>query len=148
VSALAFAPDGRRLATAGADHVARVWDAPTGKELLTLVGHGGIVSGVAFSPDGKLLATSGHDQTVRMWSAEDGRPLRVYRGHTFPVLSVGFSADGRLLAAAAADGTVKLWDAARDQEATALALGNEIVFALAFDPRGKGLAVGGQGLRV
>ena len=43
----------------------KVWDVMTGKELLTLSGHEGRISGLAFSPDGKRLATAGDDGTRR-----------------------------------------------------------------------------------
>src|SRR5262249_50658715 len=51
---VAFSPDGTRLATA-AGEAARLWDAHTGRELLTLPGHKDGVSCVAFSPDGTRL---------------------------------------------------------------------------------------------
>ena len=46
---MAWSPDGKRLATASDDHTAKVWDAATGKELLTLRGHSGFVYSVAYS---------------------------------------------------------------------------------------------------
>ena len=55
---MAFSPNGKYLATGSDDNTARVWDAKTGKELLTLRGHAGYVPSVAFSPDGKQLATA------------------------------------------------------------------------------------------
>ncbi len=55
---LAFSPDGRRIATAGADRTAKIWDAGTGKLVYTLGGHPFEVNGVAFSPDGKWIATA------------------------------------------------------------------------------------------
>jgi WD40 repeat protein len=54
---VAFSPDGQRIASAGADHSAKVWDALTGHELLTLRGHDEPVIGVTFSPDGRYLAS-------------------------------------------------------------------------------------------
>jgi hypothetical protein len=56
--AWAWSPDGKWLAAAGSsDRTAKVWDAATGRELLTLSGHRGDVNSVAWSPDGRRLAT-------------------------------------------------------------------------------------------
>jgi WD40 repeat protein/TPR repeat protein len=52
----AFSPDGKRVATGGADRLARVWDAATGA-LLMAIKHPDSVAGVAFAPDGRRLAT-------------------------------------------------------------------------------------------
>jgi WD40 repeat protein/serine/threonine protein kinase len=64
-----FSPDGRRLATAGADGAVKVWDLATGQETLTLKGHASIVTGLAFSPDGHRLMSASADGTVRVWDA-------------------------------------------------------------------------------
>jgi WD40 repeat protein len=65
---LAFNPNGKRLASAGLDHV-NLWDVSAGEELLTLgAGLGGFRS-VAFSPDGNQLAAAGTDGFIRIWDA-------------------------------------------------------------------------------
>jgi tetratricopeptide (TPR) repeat protein len=55
MNALAFSPDGERLATSSEDQTVKVWDATTGHEALVLRHHPDGVSSVAFSPDGRRL---------------------------------------------------------------------------------------------
>ena len=80
VNGIAFSPDGARLATASWDRTARVWDAASGRELLTLSGHTEGVHGIAFSPDGARLATASWDRTARVWDAASGRELLTLSG--------------------------------------------------------------------
>src|SRR5262249_13610315 len=72
VSALAFSPDGQRLASGGHERPIKLWDMDKGDETLTLRGHTSGILGLVFSPDRRWLASSSVDWTVRI---EDGRPL-------------------------------------------------------------------------
>ena len=75
VISLAFAPDGKTLATAVGNRPGTerepglivLWDMTTGQRRLTLTGHTNEVLSVAFSPDGNLLASGSGDRTVRLW---------------------------------------------------------------------------------
>jgi WD40 repeat protein len=73
VFAVAFHPDGRRLATAGRDRAIWLWDLARGEEVARLPGHTSYVWSLAFSPDGATLASGSGDFTVRLW---DTAPLK------------------------------------------------------------------------
>jgi WD40 repeat protein len=117
---VAFAPDGRRLASASHKTV-RIWDAASGAELAILCGHEDGVNGVAFAPDGRRLASASRDGTVRVWDAASGAELRRHVHHLFDsVEAVAFAPDGRRLASVTGDRTVRVWDAASGAELAVL----------------------------
>ena len=75
MNAMALSPDGTRLATGGyQDHVVRVWDVASGRELQDFGGHTDTVAALAWSPDGSTLASSSWDKTIRLWEV-DGTEL-------------------------------------------------------------------------
>jgi WD40 repeat protein len=111
-------PDGSRIATAGADGSVRIFDAETGKQLLSLrhqhcVPHGlCVVNRAVFSPDGSKIATTGWDATVDILDAKTGRQLRVLRGHEPGFLGtyvVEWTRDGTGLLSTGHDG-MRIWD--------------------------------------
>jgi WD40 repeat protein len=135
VEAVRFAPDGRRLVTAGLDRTVHVWDAGTGAALAVLTGHGGSVDDLAFSPDGRLLASASQDATVRLWDARTLRLLETLP-HASLVYAVAFSPDGTRLAAGCEDNTIRLWDMATRREVAELRGHTAYVHALDFGPDG------------
>ncbi len=117
VTAIAWAPDGTRLASASYDSTVQVWDVATGRHALVYRGHitpqgdMPIIWGVAWSPNGKQVASASADATVRVWDASTGKTLFTYSGHSGSVHAVAWSPDGKRLASASSDGTVQVWDA-------------------------------------
>jgi WD40 repeat protein len=142
VTGVCFSPDGKRLASAGPDGTAKVWDAKTGKEVLTFIGlkKGGIF-GVCFSPDGKRLALAGFG-TMKVWDVKTRKEVLLLRGQNNGVASVCFSRDGKRLASAS-NQTVKVWDAETGEEVLALKGPRDTVLSVCFSPDGKRLASAG-----
>ena len=85
-----FSHDGSRIATAGDDSTARVWDARSGKCILILRGHSGALRCSAWDPGDARVAAGGDDGTVRIWSADDGKLLFLLKGHGSPVEGMEF----------------------------------------------------------
>ncbi len=66
-----LSPDGTKVITTNlSENIARIWDAITKKEIITLSGHTNTISNASFSPDSKRVITSSQDGTVRIWNAE------------------------------------------------------------------------------
>jgi WD40 repeat protein len=117
--ALAFAPDGRYLASwRVTDNAVHVWDVVKGKEHRRLPGQG-IGFGFAaravcltFAPDGRTLAVGGMAgaNEIQVWELATGQVRLRLSGHRGPVTALAFSPDCRLLASGSADTTVLIWD--------------------------------------
>jgi WD40 repeat protein len=76
-----------QLATASFDGFAKVWDAQTGEELMTLYGNTSKVFGVSFSPDGKHVATAGGDGTARIYTLDTEELTNLARSRVTRALS-------------------------------------------------------------
>ncbi|WP_026734639.1 NACHT domain-containing protein [Fischerella sp. PCC 9605] len=109
VLAVGFSPDGKLLASGDYDGVVCLWEAASGREILTCKGHTNSVCAIAFSPDGQILASSSADQTVRLWHVHSGKCFHTLQGHISWVRAVAFSPDGQILASCGDDQTVRLW---------------------------------------
>jgi WD40 repeat protein len=141
--ALAYSPDGRRLAGTRTDLTAiTIWDPQTHRQIARLAGHTAPVYVVAFSRDGGRLASAGHDRTVRIWDVTTGKCLAVLGGHTDQVFALAFHPDGTRLASAGRDRAIWLWDLRTGQEVARLQGHTNYVFSLAFSPDGKSLVSG------
>jgi eukaryotic-like serine/threonine-protein kinase len=142
-----YSPNGRWLASAGEDHMVRIWEPSVGKEVRTLQGHQGAVRGLAFSPDSKLVASASEDGTLRVWDVETGKEDKVLIGHLEGVLGLAFGPDGRHLVSAGKDKTVRLWDLA-DENGNRVLAGHEAeIRTVAISRDGRWLASGsGDGI--
>ena len=140
ISALAYSPDGKRIASGGWDKKLRIWDAQSGAALTPpLSGHSGWITAVAFSPDGRMLISASADRTLRRWDAASGNAIGGrLAGHDDWVLAVAFSPDGTKIISGSADGDLRRWNAHNGQPIGEAMTGHEKwVSAVAFSPDGR-----------
>src|SRR5262249_40695534 len=110
---VAVSPNGLRVAVSTADEKApltRVFDVPTGREVLVLADHAGAVRSLAFHADNRTLVSAGADKAARL---SDVGVLAVLDAHKGGVAGVQYHPTGTQALTAGADKTVKLWDLAK-----------------------------------
>jgi WD40 repeat protein/nucleoside phosphorylase len=127
VLAVAWEPEGNRIASAGGDGVVRIWDAGSTQTLLTYRGHAWLfkkvnwlpkIYTIAWSPEGLRLGSAGDGRKVYVWDATTGQTITEYQEHSgmlSSVFALAWSADGKRIASACSTGgfdkTVHVWNA-------------------------------------
>jgi len=152
VTALAFSPDGKTLASAGATSLSVwLWRVADGEPVLLIPDalDGCVVEALAFHPNGRHLAAAGIDWlatggstgAVSVWDIEDRCEVATFGGGA---VAVAFDPSGDRLAAASTEQTIFVWDLKTQQLALELAGHEEAVTCLAYSPDGRWLASGGD----
>lgn len=103
--------DGTLLAQGGGYEAEgiQITDVKTGKPIIRLESHPGIITSLAFSPTGSRFASGGTDRVLRIWDARTKDMLFSLAGHTGKILSVEFSSDGKRLTSKSEQETI-IWD--------------------------------------
>ena len=108
LSALAFSPDGRLLASGDGDGKVNLWNTTVQQKgfvgrisqnlsTLKLRKHKEEIVALAFSPDGKMLLSGSKDCTIRVWDTTTGKQQYICSGHVGEVSDIAVSAEGNIL---------------------------------------------------
>jgi WD40 repeat protein len=163
VMALAFSPDGKRLALGGGSYLAengsfvQLWDVEKKKRIggtkeqqpepkaAPELGQAnkGHVTCLAFSPDGRVLAAGDRDAKIRLFDGQTGKAKAVLDDHSDPVDGIAFSPDGKTLVSGSEDKTVKLWNMPEGKLRRTLKGNKGSIMAIAVSPDGSLLATAG-----
>lgn len=142
VRAVAISPDGQIIADGSEDNTIKLWNATTGEEICTLLGHCHFVRAIAFSPNGQTLISGSEDKTIKLWNVHTGQEIRTLLGHIKEVTTIAISPDGQLLASGSEDNTIKLWNVDTGQEIRTFVGHSDYVLSVAFSPDGQKLVSG------
>ncbi|MEW4571026.1 protein kinase [Tautonia sp. JC769] len=144
IDAIAFSPDGRRLAMSGPDRQINFYGASPGLiEGVIPSAHGDTIKDLAFTPDGRRVVSVSDDGRLRVWDATTFENVYTYEGLLGGIHRVGVSPNGRLIAAAGVNGVVKVLEAATGAELHSLERHSGAVYSLVFHPDGRRLASAG-----
>jgi WD40 repeat protein len=96
-SALAWSPDGTRLAIGSYDATTLVWDVPGGREVTRLHGHLNAVHSAVFTPDGARLVTlCSNAEAAKFWDTATWQELITLNGPGL-IREATFSMDGDVI---------------------------------------------------
>jgi WD40 repeat protein len=113
VEGVAFSPDDKHFASAGADGHLKLWtvegDSVGDWEVPDIK-----LKSVCFSPDGRYVVTGGADGVLRAWNPAKREPALIWPAHKNTIYGVTFSSDGKLFASAGYDRTIHVWKVIHD----------------------------------
>jgi WD40 repeat protein len=147
VLSFAFSPNGQLLASGDFESTIKLWEVKTGQCQQTLQAEAGVCWGLAFHPQGYWLASSHADSKIRLWDINAGECLQVFASDSenSQPQPMCFSPCGRfLVASSSVEPIARVWDVNTGQCLKNLQGHSDLVYALAYNPKGDTIASGSK----
>jgi WD40 repeat protein len=144
-TALAFSPDGSKLAAGGSDHIVRIMDGRAGNVLQEINTEEGNVRAVAFDPRGNAVAVAGLDGVITIFDAGNPRNTIHWNANLGQITALSYSPDGSYLGAGTADANdARIFDSATGKEILVLKGHTGNPLSIAYSPDGTRLVTSGR----
>ncbi len=144
VNAVAFSPDGKWMASAGAKRAeVALQDRHTLCTARVLSGHEKPVCSIAFSADSTRLATGDGKGTIRLWNVVTASEVLVIGAHKGRITALDFTPDGNRVVSASMDKTIRFWDTHEGTQTLLISDLKSRAQDLAITPDGKELITAG-----
>jgi WD40 repeat protein len=138
VFAVAWSPDGQRIASGGRDRQIQIWDAFTGERLLTYLGHTHWVYVIAWSHDGSEIASASQDHSTQVWKTDTGTIRYTWTSPSRAMMGVAWAPDDRYIATVSHVG--EIWETATGKRMRAFGPAYAGMQHIAWSPDGSHLA--------
>jgi WD40 repeat protein len=144
VLGLRYPPDGRQLATCGADKLCRLYQLDSGQLLRSFEGHTHHVLGVSWQNNGQTLATASADNSVKSWNVATGERKQSIAGFGKEVTGIEFVGLTDQVVTSSVDGQARLHNASNAQLVRAFAGANTALYTVSASDDGLFIVAGGQ----
>ncbi len=117
IFAVAFSPEGDRLAACGADGTIAIFDVDDAAADPRLIDdHADWVNSIAWSPNGKRLVSASRDKTAKVFDAETGELLVTFGDHDQNVTAAVFLSDNERVVSGGEDRKLRVWQIAEAEQ--------------------------------